>query len=158
MPATVDDRRVELDKNGLEVLDRVQCLALLATATLGRVGVTAGALPTVLPVNFLLHGDRILIRSSPGTKLDAALQDTVVAFEVDDFDPIYHSGWSVVVTGVARALTDADELAAVERLPLAHWAPRPTGHVVAISTEMITGRRLARDRAEAVLAPGPGRP
>lgn len=154
MPAATDHGPVEVDKNGLEVLDREQCLALLATSTLGRVGVSTGALPTVLPVNFLLHGNRILIRSSPGTKLDAALQDTVVAFEVDDFDPIFHSGWSVVVTGVATALRDPDELSAIERLPLAHWAPRPAGHVVAISTEMVTGRRLARESVETVLATG----
>lgn len=138
------------------MLDREQCLALLATATLGRVGISTGALPTVLPVNFLLDGDRILIRSSAGTKLDAALRDTVVAFEVDDFDSMYHSGWSVVVTGVATALRDPQELAAVERLPLAHWAPRAADHIVAISTEMITGRRLARDRIETVLAPVAG--
>lgn len=147
---------MEFDKNGLEVLDREQCLSLLATSTLGRVGVSTGALPTVLPVNFLLDGDRILIRSNAGTKLDAALQDTVVAFEVDDFDPMYHSGWSVVVTGVARALSDPDELAAVDRLPLAHWAPRSAGHVVAISTEMVSGRRLARDHVETDVVPIPG--
>ncbi len=120
-------------------------MALLATATLGRVGLSSGALPTVLPVNFLLHDGRILIRSGRGTKLDAALRDSVVAFEVDDFDPIYHSGWSVVVTGVATALHDPAELAAVERLPLPHWAPEAPGHVVAISTELVTGRRLDRD-------------
>ena len=137
---------VEVDRNGLEVLDREQCLSLLAGASLGRVGVTTGALPTVLPVNFVLHDDRILIRSGEGTKLDAALRDAVVAFEVDDFDPLYHSGWSVVVTGVATSLDDPEELAAVDRLALPHWAPQPDGHVVAISTEMVSGRRLDRGR------------
>ena len=97
---------MEVDRNGLEVLDRDQCLNLLATATIGRVGLTSGALPTILPVNFRLDDDRILIRSGEGAKMDAALQDTVVAFEVDDFDPMNHSGWSVVVTGVAGAITD----------------------------------------------------
>lgn len=66
----------------------------------------------------------------------------VVAFEVDDFDPIYHSGWSVVVTGVARAVDDPDEPAALERAPLSRWAPRGNGKVIAISTEMISGRRI----------------
>lgn len=135
---------MQIDRNGLEVLDREQCMALLATATLGRVGLSSGALPTVLPVNFLLHDGRILIRSGHGTKLDAALRDAVVAFEVDDFDPQYHSGWSVVVTGVATALEDPELLAAVEQLPLPRWAPEQLDHVVAISMEMITGRRLDR--------------
>lgn len=141
---------MEIDRNGLEVLERDQCLALLATATLGRVGLSSGALPTVLPVNFLLHDDQILIRSGHGTKLDAALSDAVVAFEVDDFDPLYHSGWSVVVTGVATSLDDPELLARVERLPLPRWAPEDLGHVVAISIEMVSGRRLDR----AAILPG----
>ena len=137
------------------MLDRQQCLDLLATATLGRVGVTSGALPTVLPVNFLLHGERILIRSGAGTKLDAALRNAVVAFEADDFDPVDHSGWSVVVTGVARAITDPEELVSVEALPLARWAPAGDEHVVSISTDMVSGRRLDRLCSQAFLATAP---
>lgn len=134
--------RVEVDKNGLEVLDRQQCLALLAGVTIGRVGLTTGALPTVLPVNFCLDGDRVLIRTGEGTKLDAALSGAVVAFEIDDFDPIGHSGWSVVVTGVADEVTEPERLRRAERLPLARWAPVGNGHIVAIATDMISGRRL----------------
>ena len=147
-----DDESVQIDKNGLEVLDRAECLTLLATATLGRVGLSAGALPTVLPVNFLLDADEIVIRSGAGTKLDAALRNAVVAFEVDDFDPVYHSGWSVVVTGVAREVTDAQRLSALSRRPIAHWAPVGDDHVLAIATTMISGRRL--DRAAAGAPPG----
>lgn len=135
---------MEIDNNGLEVMSREQCLSLLADATIGRIGLTTGALPTILPVNFLLDDDRILIRSGQGAKLDAALQDAVVAFEVDDFDPVSHSGWSVVVTGVARAVVDPSELRDLESAPLARWAPRGNGHVVSISTDLVSGRRLGR--------------
>lgn len=133
---------MEIDRNGLEVLDRDECLRLLSTATLGRVGVTTGALPTVLPVNFLLDGERILIRTGEGTKLRTATDNAVVAFESDDFDPLYHSGWSVVVTGVAREVTDRGELEALRSAPLARWAPRGNGRIVAISTEVVSGRRI----------------
>lgn len=134
---------MEIDRNGLEVLDRDECLRLLARATLGRIGVSSGALPTVVPVNFCLDGDRILVRTGEGSKLDAATRNAVVAFEVDDFDPMYHSGWSVVVTGVARPVADPGELAALERAPLTRWAPRGDGTVIAISTDMVSGRRIA---------------
>lgn len=137
---------MEVDRNGLEVLDREECLRLLARSTLGRIGVSSGALPTVLPVNFLLDGDRILVRTGVGTKLDAAARDAVVAFEVDDFDTMYHSGWSVVVTGIAREISDPEELAEVQRARLTRWAPRGDGHVIAISTEMISGRRIPEVR------------
>jgi nitroimidazol reductase NimA-like FMN-containing flavoprotein (pyridoxamine 5'-phosphate oxidase superfamily) len=129
------------DRNGLEVLDRDACLRLLATATLGRIGVTSEALPTILPVNFWFDGEQILVRTGAGTKLHAATSGAVVAFEVDEFDPLYHSGWSVVVTGPASEVTDplALERHRVRRLP--HWAPAD-GHVVAIDPAIVTGRRI----------------
>lgn len=133
---------MEIDRNGLEVLERAECLHLLAGASLGRIGISSGALPVVLPVNFRLHGDRILVRTGKGTKLDAATRNTVVAFEVDDFDPMYHSGWSVMVTGEAREVTEPEDLEALARVPLTRWAPKGDGHVVAISTDVISGRRI----------------
>lgn len=133
---------MEVDRNGLEVLSREECLALLGTAALGRIAVTARALPTILPVNFRLDEDRILIRTGHGTKLDAATRNTVVAFEVDEVDPGTRTGWSVVVTGVARELVDHDELADVRRMPLDRWASGPDHRVVAISIDMVSGRRI----------------
>lgn len=133
---------MEVDRNGLEVLDRDECLRLLATATLGRIGVTSRSLPTVLPVNFKLDGERILVRTGVGSKLDAATQNAVVAFEVDDFDPMHHSGWSVVVTGVTSEITDPAELARLRAAGLARWAPHGDGRVIAISTELVSGRRV----------------
>ena len=133
------------DRNGLEILPRDECLRLLATMTLGRVGVTSGALPAVLPVNFCVNDERVLIRTSVGTKLDAALRDCVVAFEVDDFNPVDHTGWSVMVTGIAHELDNA-ESEAIPHAPLARWAPDGEGHTIAISTEIVSGRRITHDR------------
>jgi nitroimidazol reductase NimA-like FMN-containing flavoprotein (pyridoxamine 5'-phosphate oxidase superfamily) len=133
---------MEIDRNGLEVLPRAECMRLLRHHTLGRVGLTFGALPTVLPVNYFLKDDQILVRTGAGSKLDAAMRDMVVAFEVDDFDPIYHSGWSVVVTGVASEVTAPDEVGAASGAKVARWAPRGEEHLLAISTEMVSGRRL----------------
>ena len=133
---------MEVDRNGLEVLDRDECLRLLALVTLGRIGFTSGALPTVLPVNFHLDRERILVRTGRGSKLDVALQNAVVAFEVDDFDPIHHSGWSVAVTGVATEISDPAELDAARREPVARWAPAGDATVLAISTELVSGRRI----------------
>lgn len=132
----------EVDRNGLDVLTREESLALLTTATLGRLGLTFGALPTILPVNFRLIDDEIVFRTSIGTKLDAATRNAVVAFEVDDLDAMYHTGWSVVVIGVAREVHDADALAVLDAAGIARWAPVECERVVAISTEMVTGRRI----------------
>jgi nitroimidazol reductase NimA-like FMN-containing flavoprotein (pyridoxamine 5'-phosphate oxidase superfamily) len=133
---------MEVDRNGLEVLDRQECLQLLGTATIGRVGVSFGALPVVLPINFRLVGDRIVFLTGVGTKLDAATCNAVVAFEVDEIDTISHAGWSVVVTGEAREVTDGDELAALRSANIPRWAPVGDGRVVALSTTMVSGRRI----------------
>jgi nitroimidazol reductase NimA-like FMN-containing flavoprotein (pyridoxamine 5'-phosphate oxidase superfamily) len=130
------------DRNGLEILDRETCLRLLAGTTLGRIGISSGALPVILPVNFRLGDEHILIRTSPGTKLDAALANAIVAFEIDDMDAFDHAGWSVSVTGRARLLPDDDAQRLTSELGLARWAPSPDGHVIAISLDVVTGRRL----------------
>jgi hypothetical protein len=132
----------EVDRNGLEVLDRAHCLSLLGGAGLGRVGITLGALPTILPINFRLIDDHIVFRTGVGTKLDAATRNAIVAFEVDDMDPVSHTGWSVVVTGLAREVTDPSARSRLDATGIPHWAHTTGDRVVQISTEMISGRRL----------------
>jgi nitroimidazol reductase NimA-like FMN-containing flavoprotein (pyridoxamine 5'-phosphate oxidase superfamily) len=133
---------VEIDRNGLEILARDECLKLLGTSALGRIGCTSGALPLVLPVNFRLVGDAVVFRTGVGTKLAAATRNAVVAFEVDEMDPLDHTGWSVLVTGFAREVTNQHELdkMSVDHIP--RWAPGGDGRVVSISTELISGRRI----------------
>jgi nitroimidazol reductase NimA-like FMN-containing flavoprotein (pyridoxamine 5'-phosphate oxidase superfamily) len=72
---------------------------LLVTAPVGRIAVTIGALPAILPVNFALVGAHIVIRTVPGTKLDAAIRRAIVAFEVDSYAADGSSGWSVLIQG-----------------------------------------------------------
>lgn len=131
----------QFDRNGLEVLDRATSLRLLSTATLGRIGVTDRALPTILPVNFVFDGERILVRTSVGTKLAAAAAGAIVAFEVDDFDPMDHSGWSVTVTGPALEVDDVEDLARILAAHLPHWVPTDD-HVISIDPAIVSGRRI----------------
>src|SRR5688500_19840366 len=116
---------MQIDDNGLEILGREECLALVRTMPIGRIGVSCGALPVVLPVNFVLDHDRIVVRTNPGTKLSAALHDSVVAFEVDQWDTFGHEGWSVMVTGRAHEVTGA-ELDEARALPLRPWGVEPS--------------------------------
>jgi len=133
---------MEVDRDGLEVLDRTECMRLLGGASLGHVGINSGSLPRVLPVVYSLdRSGRILIRTNVGSKLDAAVQDAVVAFEVDDFDARRESGWSVVATGVARAVDDPAEPGTPVRLGARRAGG--DGRIVAITPEMISGRRLS---------------
>lgn len=136
-----------VDRNGLEILDRDECLMLLGEATLGRVGISVGALPTILPVNFRLVDDHVLFRTSTGSKFSAATDNAVVAFEVDEMDPVDHTGWSVVVTGVAQLLgPEALTPKAASSIP--RWAPDGDSQIVSVSTQLISGRRLTLRRPD----------
>ena len=133
---------MDIDKNGLDVLSREECLNLLRRARIGRVAVSVDALPAVLPVNFTLVGEDVVFRTNPGAKLDAALANNVVAFEADDVDPIYQTGWSVLVQGMAREVIEPDQVRAVRKAPLRAWAGHGRDRFVRIPTHHVSGRRI----------------
>ena len=137
---------MELIDEGLELLSEEECRALLADAGVGRVAITLGALPAVLPVNYgLLEGD-IVFLTGEGTKFQAALRQSIVAFEVDEIDPLQEGGWSVLAIGVAHEMTDESELAAARALGIRPWVQGARTHFVRLHPEMLTGRRIAAPR------------
>lgn len=126
----------------LEAMTFDECLRALATRRVGRIALTHRALPVVFPVNFVLDGHSILLRTAPGTALAAARDEVVVAFEVDDIDEVRQLGWSVLVTGFMRELTDPDEILRADRLQLVSWTGDHREHYVRITPARITGRRI----------------
>jgi nitroimidazol reductase NimA-like FMN-containing flavoprotein (pyridoxamine 5'-phosphate oxidase superfamily) len=133
---------VDVDpRTGLEVLDRDECIALLARCDLGRLAVVVGGRPLVFPVNFRLYEGAIVMRVDEGTKLHAA-RNGPVAFECDGTDRVYHTGWSVLASGAAEEVTVAAEVARFERLPLGTWSPRPKPIWLRIRPKTLTGRRI----------------
>lgn len=131
-----------MTSRGLEVLTPDECLHLLRTHSLGRVGVRIADTPLVLPVNYALLDDEVVFRSDPGTKLSAAVLGMLVAFEIDDADPATRSGWSVIVIGHAEEVRDRDTLARVAALDLDPWAPEGRDFVIRVRTRSVSGRRL----------------
>jgi nitroimidazol reductase NimA-like FMN-containing flavoprotein (pyridoxamine 5'-phosphate oxidase superfamily) len=131
---------------GLSRLDREQCMALLAGASFGRVGVSVDALPAILPVRLALIDGALVFRTVPGTKLAAAARNAVLAVEIDEYDPATAEGWSVLVRGVARELDDDDEIEMAR--PVLHRSWIPIGaeeHFVRVACDLVTGRRLKED-------------
>ncbi len=128
-------------------LSPAECLRLLSTVEVGRVGITSDALPAVLPVNFAVFEGGIVFRTVAGTKLDAATRGAVVAFEADAYEATEpHRGWSVLVRGVAREVRYPVELERVRALPLRAWAwDRAADRYVSVAAEMITGRRFGSE-------------
>jgi uncharacterized protein len=132
---------MDVDAVGAEVLGQAECFRLLAGGGLGRVAISVGALPAILPVRFVLDDGEIVFRAGSGTVLGGASRGTVVAFEADGVEDGAGT-WSVLVTGLARHITDAAELARADALPLPQWSTTGSDHVVAVTAAMISGRRL----------------
>lgn len=129
---------------GLELLDEAECMALLGSATIGRIALNIGALPAIFPVNFAMDGSDIIFRTGQGTKLAAASDHAVVAFECDRIDPLEHTGWSVMAVGKAQVVSDPSERSRLEHLPLTPWAGGDRSNTVRIPVEFISGRRSGR--------------
>jgi nitroimidazol reductase NimA-like FMN-containing flavoprotein (pyridoxamine 5'-phosphate oxidase superfamily) len=127
-----------------EVLDDEECLALLDHEPVGRLALTSGALPVVLPVNFTLDERTIVFATDPGLKLDAARAEVVACLEIDGFDRWAHSGWSVLATGRMKEITDPVRRERARHLPLSPWAAPNAGHYVGLSIDLLSGRRINR--------------
>jgi hypothetical protein len=133
---TVDDLTAEV------------CRFLLTSEEIGRVGYTAAdGHQVILPVNFDVDADIIVLRTGPGSKLDD-VPGQQVAFEVDHLAPEIRSGWSVLVQGRGLELADGPRAAdpATGRPDIEPWAPGDKRHWLAIRIERITGRQIVRSR------------
>lgn len=130
-----------LDSDGLEILDREECLRLLGGAPIGRVIFTEQALPAVQPVPFVLSGGAVVIRAAADSRLAAATHGTVVGFEADELEPDTGSGWSVMIVGRATPVTDPRQREALSRLPLRQWSRGNGDGYIRIDAERASGRR-----------------
>ncbi|WP_367129697.1 MULTISPECIES: pyridoxamine 5'-phosphate oxidase family protein [Streptomyces] len=140
-------------------LTRAESLRLLRTVSLGRVVFTRRALPAIRPVNHVVDGGHIVIRTHQGSALAglaapaapvaapaqqpgaAAARRVVVAYEADAIDPVTHLGWSVVVTGYCTPVTDPGALARCAAL-LTPWWDERMDYAVRIRPSLVTGVRL----------------
>lgn len=128
----------------LETLTGAECRELLRSGALGRLGVIRGGFPLIIPVDYALHGDRIIVLTDAGPTLSAARQHRV-SFEVDKVDVRRRSGWSVLVQGFAVEVVPGhdgpyDDIVAVS------VEPRACGtcdRILLISPISITGRRFS---------------
>lgn len=138
------------DARGSEVLERAECLRLLAlpgdrdgpAGRVGRVGFSLDGVPIILPVNFGLLDHDVVVRTGEGVKLLSAIDRAVVAFEVDAVDYARLVAWSVLVRGLCHELTEPGD---VERARCATPTPmvaEPGDRYLLIRTGVLTGRRF----------------
>lgn len=127
----------------MELIDRDECLELLAADEIGRLAIIDFGRPLIFPVNYALDGDVIVVRTAPGTKLEQGPR-APACFEIDGFDRSDHTGWSVVVTGRLEELTrySAAAFARAGSLSIHPWAGGDKDHLMRLTPGSITGRRI----------------
>lgn len=125
-------------------LTRADCLDLVRTVSVGRVGLTLGALPLIVPVGFVVDDHHnIVFGTDDRHHLHPALDGTVVAFETGSYSPVAGPPWSVLVQGVTELHpVRPDTLPHPLPRPLPHADDRDPTHVVVLRTDHITGRWL----------------
>jgi nitroimidazol reductase NimA-like FMN-containing flavoprotein (pyridoxamine 5'-phosphate oxidase superfamily) len=119
-------------------LDRSTCLALVGSRRIGRL-VLGGDEPVVVPVNFAVRDEALIVRTEHDARAAHGVGSAVV-FEVDDVDETRHAGWSVVIRGelddVTGTLSIDEELS--ERLE--PWAPGPKDRWLLVRIREVSGR------------------
>ncbi|UFS98969.1 pyridoxamine 5'-phosphate oxidase family protein [Nocardia huaxiensis] len=100
-------------------------------------------LPIIRPVNHIVDDDTVVVRAHLGAGLLRG-DGQVVAYEADSFDEHTRRGWSVIVTGVARVVTDLEQVRRYDSL-LDPWITLATDHVIRIETDVVTGLELVDD-------------
>ena len=134
--------------SGIEVINSDQCRRLLAEDVIGRVAVVIGATPMILPVNYALDGEDIIMRTMPGSRLD--IGQGHAAFEVDSFDRATQSGWSVLVTGQLEEVTsyNAKDRERLQALPVQPWATGERSLWLRLRPSFVTGRIVRHEQTE----------
>ncbi|WP_296137830.1 pyridoxamine 5'-phosphate oxidase family protein [uncultured Tessaracoccus sp.] len=119
-------------------LAEAECRSLLRDVEYGRIAWHDEHGVTVLPVNFQLVDGHVVFHTAPETVLAGLADEAEVAFQVDDVDAEVASGWTVLVRGRTRRVTQATE-------PVTWLADDRTVGIMIIETEL-SGRALSGAR------------
>jgi len=126
-----------------ERLSEEECHELLGTKSVGRIAYCTSNGPVVLPVNYAVRSGAIVFRTVVDSALDQAMKGANAAFQVDETDESSRSGWSVLVSGVAHAVDNAEELWDFWDLGQPEpWAVGERFAFVRIVPRSVTGRRV----------------
>jgi nitroimidazol reductase NimA-like FMN-containing flavoprotein (pyridoxamine 5'-phosphate oxidase superfamily) len=132
----------------LEELDEAECLRLIASGGIGRIGYSGRYGPTVMPVNYQLYEGTIVFRTTPDSATDEDLRTGIanaeykVAFEIDDFDTAARTGWSVLIQGSAHHVESEDERVSMVDAGVDPWPGGGRDLFMRITPSRVTGRRV----------------
>jgi len=122
-----------------------ECVELLRAGLVGRVAVCTPDGPHLLPVNYSVVDDAVVIRTTPYSLLGSNAKGSVLAVEVDQFDYELERGWSVVVRGRCDVVVDPSQLEHIRKTwnPTT-WARGGRTLYLRMRWTEISGRRLGQ--------------
>lgn len=124
-----------------EALDEAECRRLLEFGDVGRIALSVGALPAILPITYTLNGDAVVFRPAT-TQVAANAINNVVAFQTDYRDLIRKTYWSVMAIGVVERVTDLPN----EAVPGLYKGPRSFAGddlLYRLPLQFLSGTRIA---------------
>jgi nitroimidazol reductase NimA-like FMN-containing flavoprotein (pyridoxamine 5'-phosphate oxidase superfamily) len=128
-------------------LSATDCRRLLelSSGKVGRLGFVIEGGPVVLPFNYTLFDDDVLLCVGPGSTLDALLSEPMVAFEIDHADHLgadHPEGWSVLVQGNAQVIRDHVTLQRAAASGLTPYVGQSGRVHILVRSDLVSGRRF----------------
>lgn len=120
-----------------------ECWRLVASEPVGRLAFVVDSMPKIFPLNHSLHDGAVYFRTSAYGEIARSVAGKAVAFEVDHIYSEDWSGWSVLITGIARRVDDSTTLAALwSPHRMNPWAEGSRKVWIEIDPHEVTGRMV----------------
>jgi transcriptional regulator with XRE-family HTH domain len=124
-------------------LSRTECFQLIAPGGIGRIAFPAGSWIMLLPVSFAVIAGTIVFRTSAVGVIAECADDCPASFEVDRIDEAWEQGWSVLIQGTARRVTDAAQVCSLRQgAAVSPWAGGDRDAYMRVIPARISGRRV----------------
>ena len=135
----------------VHALDLPTCDRLLRSGTFGRFALTSPRGPEIVPVNYAVRDDAVVVRTDPTGTLARFGAGAAVVFEVDAVDPDYWHGFSVIARGVGELVSDPPPPGS--GTPTARpWAAGDRSVELRLAWTELTGRQVGGRPGRAAMA------